>query len=162
MRTLHIGLIGKVPLYLVKFPIALPEGWMTDGDDFMVWGEKRKSLSDVVHLQKVFDHFLTPDESASEMVELENTLEAAVAMGLPSGVAFERITDYAVETDQEVWSQENRLHLFDGTSHLVVPGAMTHAEFANRLADALEKQHPLGLVLGEDERHVIHEYLRES
>lgn len=89
----------------------LPGAMTTDGDSFLVWGEKPQP-NEPLHILLRFEH--EPTSGAVRL--LREQLEGTIAH------PAERLADYVVSTDADDWSEDVRVFLLDGTDHTVLPG----------------------------------------
>jgi hypothetical protein len=96
---LHFGVVNPQRLDADR----LPEGLISDGDSFTVWGEtfpqEDLGSDDPVHVIVDLDYF--PGYSLDRPRDLEAGRRMLESLLLPG----ERLTDYMVVTDSADWSQ---------------------------------------------------------
>ncbi len=107
-RTLHFGIVTSRSTEATRAPREFPGAFTTDGDSFLVWGEKDDDST--LHVLLTFQHEPTGGAIALLRGELEGWLRP-----------HERLADYVVTTDADDWSENVSLHLLDGTSAYVSP-----------------------------------------
>lgn len=115
MRHVHIGIRGNGethPSLHRQRPGFLPDGFITDGDSFLEWGEGRYGQhehDDTLHVVvRVPEVGALPGREGKRVEDLRDDLSQYLQPG-------ERLYDYVVVTDAEDWGKNQRIWLSDGT-----------------------------------------------
>lgn len=99
-RTLHIGVFTDDP-----DPARLPEGYISDGDSFLEWGEAHPGDS------RVPLHLIVDVDGGRDARDVVSDARFVLTERLRSD---ERLTDYAVLTDPTDWSENVSVVTLEG------------------------------------------------
>lgn len=107
--TVHFGVIV---LNGDPATIELPDGFMTDGDSWLVWG---KPFDGTLHVQ--YDSVEDPEEI--DVAVRTKLLEYHLERQIDDGLDF-RLADYSVISDKAEWSKDQLIVLGGGSARYIV------------------------------------------